>query len=296
MSERGRILSAGRIYCDLVFTRLDDSPAPGREVFAEGLSLFAGGGAYITAAYLSALGHGSGLIGTLPASPFDAIVLAEMAANGVTSFCRSAPQDSDPQITVAMVHGADRAFVTRRSGKALRLDGALPAARHLHLGEITTARDHPELIAAARAAGMTLSLDCSWDARALSDRGLADVIAAVDLFFPNEAELAELLRHGIPVAPRVATVLKQGARGAELRPAKGMVQHCPALKAEVQDTTGAGDAFNAGFLSAWLDGQSGADCLARGAVCGAIAVARVGGAGALPPLHHLSEAARVAQP
>ena len=50
------------------------------------------------------------------------------------------------------------------------------------------------------------------------------------------------------------------------------------------DTTGAGDAFNAGFLAAWLDGAEMAEALAQANRCGSIAVGRIGGAGALPDL------------
>ncbi|QBX99964.1 carbohydrate kinase family protein [Rhodophyticola sp. CCM32] len=288
MTLSDRILTAGRIYCDLVFTELDARPAPGREVFAEGLALRAGGGAYITAAYLSALGHQAALIGTLPVAPFDAVIRAEMAETGVDPICTPAPPGSDPQITAAFMHGNDRAFVTRRPGPALTVTGPLPAARHLHLGEITTARDHPELIPMARAAGMSLSLDCSWDGQALAGCDLSGIIAAVDLFFPNEAEAAELHRHGVDASPKVATIIKLGAQGAEIRPARGPVQHCAAKQVRLKDTTGAGDAFNAGFLSAWLKGQTAAECLDLGTYCGAIAVGRVGGAGALPPLDSLA--------
>lgn len=40
--------------------------------------------------------------------------------------------------------------------------------------------------------------------------------------------------------------------------------HLPARKVEVKDTTGAGDAFWSGFLSAWLDDASPYDCAVNG--------------------------------
>jgi sugar/nucleoside kinase (ribokinase family) len=286
----GGILCAGRIYCDLVFSGLDGGPVPGREVFADRLALRAGGGAYITAAYLSALGCDVGLMGVLPAPPFTVPVTQEMAQNRVVSHCTDPTQGDDPQITVALAHGGDRAFVTRRCGAALVLHkgAALPAARHLHIGELTTALDHPDLIAAARGQGMTISLDCSWDGRALADSRAAEIIASVDLFLPNGAEMDALQRNGIAVAPQVASIVKRGNQGAVVIASDGARQSAPACAATVQDTTGAGDAFNAGFLSAWLTGQPLADCLARANCCGALAVARLGGAGHLPDLKDLA--------
>jgi sugar/nucleoside kinase (ribokinase family) len=55
----------------------------------------------------------------------------------------------------------------------------------------------------------------------------------------------------------------------------------PGVPAAVVDATGAGDAFAAGLLAAWVAGASPADALAAGARLGALAVTRVG---ARPPL------------
>jgi ribokinase len=46
------------------------------------------------------------------------------------------------------------------------------------------------------------------------------------------------------------------------------------------DPTGAGDAFDAGFLFSYLAGRSLAECLAWGNACGALTAAQPGGSGA----------------
>ncbi|OGB93630.1 MAG: hypothetical protein A2Z31_06025 [candidate division NC10 bacterium RBG_16_65_8] len=51
---------------------------------------------------------------------------------------------------------------------------------------------------------------------------------------------------------------------------------------EAVDPTGAGDAFNAGFLFAYLAGWSLADCATWANACGAMTVGRPGGSGAFP--------------
>ncbi|MBI1416748.1 MAG: carbohydrate kinase [Limimaricola sp.] len=275
------VLCVGRVYCDLVFSGLPGLPAAGREVFAEGLRMSAGGGAFITAAYLAALDRPAALAAVLPAAPFDGLMRSELKRAGVdATFCEQA-HGVEPQITVAMVEGDDRAFLTRRSGAALP-DGieaalAMPGLRHLHIGEATTLVERPDLIAAARRVGLTISLDCGWDAEVFAAAELANLIAAVDVFLPNEAEAQALAAHGIGPATAPLTVTKLGAAGAMAR-VDGQTVRCSARKSAVVDSTGAGDAFNAGFLQVWLDSGDIDDALRLGCECGAVAVARLGGA------------------
>jgi sugar/nucleoside kinase (ribokinase family) len=130
-------------------------------------------------------------------------------------------------------------------GYALLRDGARPGAL--------------DAIARARAAGMTVSVDpSSW---ALIRPG---AIPPVHLLLPNERE-AEVL------GERESMVVKLGAGGARW----GDV-HVPAEPVQVIDTTGAGDAFAAGFLSARLQGADRAAALKAGCATAARAVAQVG--------------------
>ncbi|MCL6655289.1 hypothetical protein A6R70_23730 [Agrobacterium rubi] len=57
--------------------------------------------------------------------------------------------------------------------------------------------------------------------------------------------------------------------------------HKPAQPVVVVDTTGAGDAFNAGFINAWLNGEANTDCVEAGIYAGTLSVQVAGGAGVL---------------
>lgn len=256
----------------------------GPEVFAPHLSLHAGGGAFITAANLSALGHPVGQFSTLPAPPFDATVLSDMAARGVdATACQPAGPGIDPQVTVAIASAGDRAFLTRADGPAIPDLSSIDFAKfaHLHIGELRTLQDAPALLEHARAAGLTVSLDCGWQDD--FDPEVADLIAAVDVFLPNESEVEALTALGISETPAPLTVVKCGPRGSRARTRTDSDwTHCPITALiEVLDATGAGDAFNAGFLSGWLDGAPLDQCLSGGNACGAAAVQAIGGAGSL---------------
>jgi sugar/nucleoside kinase (ribokinase family) len=222
-----------------------------------------------------------------PAAPFDTVVTGDLARAGVADLTVPAEAGADPQVTVAIPLGGDRAFLTRRTDAALP-EGPLPRARHLHIGELATLAENPGLVAKARQAGMTVSLDCSWDDVTLARPDLADLVALVDVFLPNEAEAACLAARGTATLPRFAVVEKRGPAGATARLRTGETVHAAAGTAHVVDTTGAGDAFNAGFLTGWLRGWPVERCLRLGNACGAVAVGRMGGAGDIQPLTHLT--------
>jgi len=272
------VVCAGRLYCDLVFSGTGRLPAMGQEIFAEGLSLHAGGGAFITAAWLAALGRNADLVATLPAAPFEDTVRDQIARAGVgASGCAPAPDGTDPQITVALPMDGDRAFVTRRTGRALPDTLSFDGASHLHIGELRTLLEHPGLIAAARAEGITISLDCGWEDSLPPNAG--PLIGSVDIFLPNEEEAAMLDAAGmLDAAP--LTIIKCGANGARARFGDTDL-HVPTTPVRVEDATGAGDAFNAGFLESWLAGRPTSDCLAAGNRIGAAAVSALGGTGGI---------------
>lgn len=285
------VLCAGRVYCDLVFTDVPRLPTLGTETFAGGIGIHAGGGAFITAATLSALGQTSSLLSMLPAAPFDALVTKELIANNVNiQHCVPAPQGDDPQITVAIASGIDRAFISRRVNSAIPVisDGNICKYSHLHIGEIRTLKEHPELPRQAHAAGLTISLDCGWDDELMADpSGLKELIASVDIFLPNEVEADQLLKAGISMTTAPLTVIKCGEKGAVLQTRTETIT-VPTTLVDVIDATGAGDAFNGGFIFEWLRDTPLAKCLEVGNACGASAVQGVGGTGGLAALCEIS--------
>jgi sugar/nucleoside kinase (ribokinase family) len=114
--------------------------------------------------------------------------------------------------------------------------------------------------------------------RRVGGAAFLDWVRGTDLLLANEDEAVALVGSADPVAltgsARYA-VVKRGADGAVWAAAGGTVA-VPAQPATMVDVTGAGDAFAAGLLSAWLDGAAPADALRAGHRLGARAVARTG--------------------
>lgn len=279
------ILVYGPIFCDLIFTDLPGMPMLGTELFAGDLTASVGGSA-IVAAVLHNLGVRVGLIADLGSDPFSDVLRRLLDELGLDrSLIREHPHPL-PQVTAALSFPHDRAFITRFQRPAAPPDlAALLAAhpaKHLHVCSFLAALETPNACAIAHDAGLTVSMDPGWDEAALRDPRLTSMIDDLDLFMPSEMELRHIA--GAPdVASAVADtratmrggaiVLKQGAAGATAYPHDGQPPvYAPALDVQAVDTTGAGDAFDAGFLSRYVHGAPLDACMRAGVVCGGIAV------------------------
>jgi sugar/nucleoside kinase (ribokinase family) len=142
------------------------------------------------------------------------------------------------------------------------------------------------LFAAARARGIAVAVDPA-SVGFLVEVGAAqflDWTAGADWIFANESE-AEALTGVVgyeaqmrALGERFGTVLiKRGRLGAALGGRDGVRVLLPAPSVTVVDSTGAGDAFAAGFIAAHLAGDDEAAALAKAIAAGARAVQSIGG-------------------
>ncbi|ODT79497.1 MAG: ribokinase [Pelagibacterium sp. SCN 64-44] len=290
-SKAGAVLSLGRIYCDLVFRGLDGMPQLGRELFARDFAMMPGGGALITAAHLAASGRHAALLARFGTDPLSSALSGQIEQLDLDLRFLDHHDSAGPQLTVVMVNDNDRAFLSRRAGHArpASFEQALawPEAAHLHIAEYATLYEMRDAVGAAKARGLTVSLDPSWDDELIRDPLFFERTTGTDIFMPNLEEahaltgrqdpreaLAVLARH----FPIVA--LKCGGDGALLAMGETVIA-LPSPQVRVIDTTGAGDAFNAGFLDAWLDGAEPQACLASAIGAGSRSVQASGGTGSL---------------
>jgi sugar/nucleoside kinase (ribokinase family) len=186
----------------------------------------------------------------------------------------------------ALVGAGDRTLLSDRGAAARLSPDDLPDVAgfdHLHVSgyvllDASSRAAGRAALAAARAAGITTSVDPqAAPALAAPERAAAflDDVRGVDLLLPNADELralggtAAVLRHVRAVA------VSAGAAGATWADPAGRCTGA-APPVAVVDATGAGDAFDAGVLVAWLHGAAPADALAAGCAAGAAAVGRLG--------------------
>jgi sugar/nucleoside kinase (ribokinase family) len=124
----------------------------------------------------------------------------------------------------------------------------------------------------ARDAGMLISVDPASAALLIDDPAFLHRARPVDLLLPNQDELAAL-DGDLPGVKEF--VVKQGRDGAYWSDGRTTIARKAVRVDEVIDTTGAGDAFAAGFLSVWPGDRERA--LEAGVTLAARAVAQEGG-------------------
>jgi sugar/nucleoside kinase (ribokinase family) len=246
-----------------------------------------GGAAANTAAWLTHQGAAVTLVSRVGDDVAGARIRAELTAAGVR--CAFTVDDAAATGCVVVLvdeHGQRTMLSDRGANARLRpsdLDrSVLETAAHLHLSGyvLLDASSRPAglaVLAAARAAGLTTSVDPQ--VASMIEPGFLDLLAGVDLLLPNAAEFAVLAGQGSPLDVVGAVAVTDGPGNARWLDSTGVVE-VAAEPVESVDSTGAGDAFNAGLLVSWLGGADPAAALRAGVRAGALAVSRVG---ARPP-------------
>ncbi|HET7901818.1 MAG TPA: sugar kinase [Candidatus Nanopelagicales bacterium] len=285
-------------------------PGPLREGTdtAAHVAVMGGGAAANTAAWLAHDGRPTILVARIGDDMLGRAGRAELEAGGVRCSLTVDPTRPSGTCIVLVAPDGERTMVPDAgANEGLRpadLDeGLFARGRHLHLSGYTLLVDGSRMaglsaLDRARLRGMTTSVDVA-SVGPLADAGAARFLSwvtGVDVLLANESEAALLAglpqpqpdtdlasdRAAAEAAARVlvttvgAVVVKLGAHGALAVTADGRTAWAEAVPVDVVDTTGAGDAFAAGFLPAWTADEPLVTALERGNRAGARVVSRVG--------------------
>lgn len=296
------LLVFGSINLDIV-VRVPHLAAPGETVLGGAAAYEPGGKGANQAHAACRFGAATALVGAIGSDPFGARALERLRAAGVdlrgvrtlagaTSglACIAVSEAGENAITVAP--GANAALQacwvaedTAARCRVLLLQGEVPLAESLELAH--RCRAHGAL---------TLMNPSPMPAQALAP-------GAVDWLLVNATEMDQLCaRQGIADADRLARgrrlaqqqqcalLMTLGAEGALLVLADGAHVHCPALRGDIVDTTGAGDTLAGVFAAALAQSLPPAVAL-RHAVAAASLACRGAGAQAAQPTRAAIDAA-----
>jgi sugar/nucleoside kinase (ribokinase family) len=291
-TRRFDVTVAGELNLDVLLYGLPDELLPERELIANDMMITLGGSSAIVAHNLAVLGNCVGFISRVGDDSMAEVALARMREAGVDLSCVQRSKDGTGSgMSVILHHGTWRNILTylgtisRLSFEDLDI-GYLSSSRHFHLSSFFLQSDLKphvaELFKTLKAAGLTISMDTNDDP---DDQwqGLSDVLRWVDVFLPNEREalkisgeqnLERALARLTEIVPLV--VVKLGPEGALAQRGAERFKS-PPVQVQAIDAVGAGDSFDAGFISQYIRGVDIETCLACGNIAGALSTTRPGG-------------------
>jgi len=235
------------------------------------------------------------------------LVMARVHESGVSL---SAPRVGGQGVCICLSGQRDRAFVSYKGSVGRFCERDINVKQLLSSG---TAHVHfaayydcvglqpavPELMVRAKREGATVSIVPQSDPAGEWRDELLQLLPSVDVLLCNQAEaiaMARVASQGrrpsqAALDEAIASLLEQGATlvvvtlGSEgaIAATSSHRWRQPSSSCEVVDTTGAGDAFVAGFLYGWCGTGDVSRGLMYGCACGGAAVAQMGGSTRLLP-------------
>jgi sugar/nucleoside kinase (ribokinase family) len=258
-----------------------------------------GGGAVNTSSALARMGIPAAIFTKIGKDFMGSFLLRELEKLGIDpTGIRVSTEDATPFTFVGIHPTGDRTFIhTPGANRTLSLEDfdwkRLLAADYLVYQDLWAmprldGSSGSEILAMARKAGVTTLLDECWG------------------FGPNKEILERLLPHSSYVLPSFddmqaiypdasaqeiasalldcgagAAVIKMGAEGCLYARGKERIR-IEAFPANVVDTTGAGDCWDAGFVAALASGEDPIDAVKIGNACAAFGIECVGGSNGVP--------------
>lgn len=264
-----KVLAIGDVNVDLILPF--HMPKRGKQVIVGDFQIHGGGCAANFSLACANLGAQSKLVGRVGDDVFGEFVLKELNKYGVDTRDVVTSEGGKTGVTVALIRGAERSFITYRG------ENAAFSRRDIGIGKIDADLVHipsfflleklrpsyVELAKAAKKSGAVVSFDTGWDPFRKWDRTkfLIKTLENFDIFLPNIDEARAILglhRGGeVQLARKFlnlgikAVAIKEGERGSFVTNGSKFARIRP-FKTKVVDSTGAGDVFNAAFLMAYL--------------------------------------------
>ncbi|MEM3164634.1 MAG: PfkB family carbohydrate kinase [Halobacteria archaeon] len=287
------VLAFGALNVDRL-VRVDFIPGSGAETSGREVELSPGGAAGNFAAGMARLGLRSGLVARVGSDPHGDFLLRALRRERVDVRGVRRVGGFSGRVTAMVDRQGERALIVEPGvndgWKGLPPSVPFGRARWLHLTSFAcTEGDGPLRVqaAAARLCAGRVSLDPGNLYARRGERGLRPLLRRTAVLLPSEEELQKITSGAaVPGAEALAeggmtVAVKMGPRGCFATNGRESAR-LPSLAAKVVDTTGAGDAFDSGFIFGRLRGHPLGECALLGSLAAASCVARAGAWTGLP--------------
>jgi len=267
-----QVVCLGIIVADIWARPIDEMPDKGRLQLTKEIGMGLGGHATNSGRCLAKLGVDVAVMGCIGQDGLGDFAIEELDNHGIDTGGIYRTETTGTAATLVFIDSSgERSFIHAvsadgeirpeyldmdlvKSPELLYMAGAL--AMPGFDGE-----PQAQVMAQAKQAGVTTVLDVVWDATGKWLDTLAPVLAYTDIFVPSLVEAREISGRETP-EDVAQFFLNQGIKIVGLTNAEqgayvsttDMEMNVPAYEIEVVDTTGAGDAFTAGFIYGYLQG------------------------------------------
>ena len=266
------LVTIGHILMD-IRVQIDKQPKPDEEARIRSLSFGGGGSAANVAVGASRLGLKSGFIGSLGFDTFGRVLLEELGRDGVDISHVKVDVTSGSGMTFIAVDRKGQATMYGYVGASDSLEksdldrGYIQSAKHIHITGLPPNTATWASRIASKGCG-DVSFDPGRLMSAVGLKRLRPILRNVNQVLLNNEEALKITGYTEPekifqalhkTGP-TAVVLKMGVKGVSASDIETSF-HVPTYPVKVVDTTGAGDAFSAGFITAHLEGKDLKDCV-----------------------------------
>jgi len=290
-----KVLFIGEINVDIMMGGLESFPVKDREISCSSFELTIGSSTAICSCAYASLGGDASFLGLAGIDEYGDYMVSGMKKFGINTKLIKRTDKVKTGVTVNLIFDGTRTQVTypgtiAEFGSAYIDLSLLEEFDHIHLAGLYLQEKFlpgvEEVLRFAKSHGISTSLDPQWD-ESEEWRHMDKWMPHLDYLFVNEDEALSITGASSPLqackelgASTACPVVKTGSAGALLWTGDDVLE-IPGLKAEVVDTTGAGDSFDAGFFYAILEhGLSPEDAALFANAAGARSCGFVGGVNA----------------
>ncbi len=279
------IAGAGATNVDLLYQGFDRLAGVGEELYCKDFSLQLGGGLPATLINLGRLGISTKIATELGNDIFSNFAREKFTQNGVNPTNLYSGNDIPLNITSAIILPKDRTFYTYGKGNIEPDEKALETFYQIAKGSkicMMQLGGFLPVYKKLKEEGTILVLDTGWDDE-MSIEKYHDYLELADYYTPNRKEAMKITDTDTP--ENAAKALKQYFNKVVVKvDADGCIGidgnekfFVPSIEEFINvDSTGAGDAFLAGFMYGLFYDYSLKDCIKFGNVTGGKAVTEVG--------------------
>lgn len=270
------IVAVGNVNIDLIFAHTPSMPRWGEELLVSNFEMRVAGSAGYFAIASAKLGMKCGLVASVGDDVYGDFMLKELKRERIKVRVRVERKMASGVCVSIVRNDGERAFVSyvgnlsrwsladiRRSFQFISHACALYYGGYFFMQNLI-AEKAKELMSSFRSVGVVTVFDTGWDPEGWAPRtvkGIRGILKFVSVFLPNAKEAWSITGCRSPVkaarkllsyGPEVVAI-KLGSGGCLVANRKETARVL-GFKCDAFDTTGAGDAFNAGFMLGYLRG------------------------------------------